>query len=477
MQNKWTLVIVFAVAGFLRFYNLGYSDYQGDEIKALYQPKEVSSARFFLDQRKGPMQFLVTAAFKYGSNDYRDRGLVRLPFALAGFGSVVVFYFLAKSLFNANVALYSTLFFTTNGLLIAFSRIVQYQSLVIFFGLVAIYLSKRYVDTFRARYLVVALTSLAVSILAHYDGIFFTPVILGLLVTAYTKNRIVLKHVLFSIIPFAVLTGAFYVPFVLNLSQSTADYWAGRISGDVSSKISSSRYLFAVYGPVYVLGIYGVLGFVGLVLLGGFKKAHLSVLIWFLLPFVLLEGVISIPGTHIYTYLIPTVLAMGFALYHIELLGQKVIKGCAAVFTGIVWLLLIFLTVQSYYIFVDHKLEYPWENKKFLIWTLSKPSTAYHLSLFGFPYHRYWTEVSDFIKVDAKYSVYSTNERTTISDYYVKLGADSKDLGYYIYVYRPQNLSDGDGGKNKANHNGANLVRAFKDRDRVVSEIYSPPLR
>jgi len=32
------LILVILVAGVLRFVNLGYSDFQGDEIKALYLP-------------------------------------------------------------------------------------------------------------------------------------------------------------------------------------------------------------------------------------------------------------------------------------------------------------------------------------------------------------------------------------------------------------------------------------------------------
>jgi len=63
-MKKIAVIALFLLAGVLRFVNLGYSDYQGDEIKALYNPKEIKSAQFFLEQRKGPMQFLVTAGLK-----------------------------------------------------------------------------------------------------------------------------------------------------------------------------------------------------------------------------------------------------------------------------------------------------------------------------------------------------------------------------------------------------------------------------
>ena len=52
------LIVIFSFALFNRFYNLGYSDYQGDEIKAFFNPKaDGDYFKFLIDQRKGPNQF------------------------------------------------------------------------------------------------------------------------------------------------------------------------------------------------------------------------------------------------------------------------------------------------------------------------------------------------------------------------------------------------------------------------------------
>lgn len=535
MQKKWTVIVLFVVAGFLRLYNLGYSDYQGDEIKALYNPKEATSVKFFLEQRKGPMQFLVTAGLKSVSNDYRNRTLVRLPFALAGLGSVIIFYYLSKSLFNEKIAFYSSIFFATNGFLIAFSRLVQYQSLVIFFGLLAIYLTKKYVDLLqpprtilKPRYLILASISLALSILSHYDGVFFIPIILGILLPCLASifhpaisstphhNNSVLKHLSTSTVLFLLLTGAFYIPFALNIAQSTTDYWAGRISGDVSGKISSSRYLFSVYQPIYVLHVYTILGIVGLGFLSfmtlykifpkilgkllshihqsdEFKGAHspfnllilVSLLAWFLIPFILLEVFIYIPGTHIYAYLIPMFLLMGFALFHADLISRKILNKFASSISSIfatiarpgisacIWLLFIFLTLQSYYVFVEHTYEYPWQNKKFLIWTLPKPSLFYHLSVFGFPYNRYWDEIGDYIRSDKKSAFYTTNERVSISRYHILLEKDGEKAGYYIYINNPQTFTNEITNERIAiwMQNNPPILQ-YKNKDRVVSKVY-----
>ena len=503
MQKRWALAVLFVVAGFLRLYNLGYSDYQGDEIKALYNSKEATSVKFFLEQRKGPMQFLVTAGLNSISRDYRNRALVRLPFALAGLGSVIVFYYLSKSILNEKIAFYSSIFFATNGFLIAFSRIVQYQSLVIFFGLLSVYLTRKYIDSLHSRLLVLASISLAISILSHYDGVFFIPIILGLLYPSFRQDqRHVLKLFIIPTLLFLALTCVFYIPFALNIAQSTADYWVGRISGDVSSKISSSRYLFSVYQPIYVLHIYTILGIVGFgfitlvtlykifpkmlgKLLSHIYQTHfnlsilVSVLAWFLIPFILLEVFIYIPGTHIYAYLIPTFLFMGFAIFYADLVGRKILNKLpfSIVVTSVtmvaVWVLFIFLTLQSYYVFVDHDYEYPWENKKFLIWTLPKPTPIFHLSMFGFPYYRHWDEIGDYIRLDKKSQFYTTNERVSISRYHIVLEKAGGKVGYYVYIKNPQTFTNEvTNTRINAWMQNSSPVMQYKNQDRVVSEIY-----
>lgn len=492
---KKMILLIFVFSALVRFVNLGYSDYQGDEIKALYSPKEASSFRFFLEQRKGPIQFLVTAGLKLASPDYRNRTLVRFPFALAGLGSVLVFYLLAVELFNNKVALYSSIFFMSNGFFVAFSRLVQYQSLVIFFGLFATYLTCHYVKSGKNMYLILGFVSWAVSILSHYDGVFFMPVIFGVLVNKFLQTRTknarttLVKDFSVSSLVFVVLTASFYVPFVLNIAQSTADYWAGRISGDVSNKISSSRYLFSVYQPIYVVHLYTLLGILGffmflnLLLFKLVKKVKLlkeiplrtltHVSIWFLIPFTVMEVLISIPGTHIYTYLIPVCLLMGVTLFALDTIFVRYLGSIAVVFPVGLSVVLLFLFLQSYFIFADHSSEYPWQNKKFLIWTFPKPTPIFHLSMFGFPYYRHWDEIGDYIKADGTSQFYTTNERVSISRYHIDLPKDGGKAGYYVFINDPQTFTNEILNSRISVWVNSNppLVQ-YWNNNKVVSEIY-----
>ena len=76
------ILFLIAITAWLRLANLGYSDYQGDEIKALWRPAEGQSAMEFLyTQKKGPTEFLVTYAMRSFDPTFSNQLLQRLPFA------------------------------------------------------------------------------------------------------------------------------------------------------------------------------------------------------------------------------------------------------------------------------------------------------------------------------------------------------------------------------------------------------------
>ena len=451
------LFVTISFSGFLRLYNLGYSDYQGDEIKAFFNPKvDGDYFQFLLDQRKGPNQFIVTGLMKGITNDFDNYALTRLPFALAGFISVYIFYLVVRKIFNEKVAIYSSIFFATNGFLVAFSRIVQYQAFVILLGLLAIFLFQKFQETKKYYLITLSFISLAAATLFHYDGLFFGLPILFWSVQELIANRknnskkLIINLAVASFV-FVVMLASFYIPFVMNITDKTKDYWLGRISGEVSNKVSSSYYLFTIYQPIYAIHFY--IGLIGLGLSLAFypllhkflkikflkdlefNKNITNLLIWILIPFAFLEGVVSIPGTHVYTYLIPTMILMGYGIDRVfEVVKNKVLQ-----ITGYVALciLTLFLFLQANAIFVDHTKEYPWEDKKFLIFTMIRPTPVFHLSMFGFPYNREWKQIAEFLNQNPS-DYYSTNERVTVTRYLIKNPKDGNQARYFVFIENPQ---------------------------------------
>jgi hypothetical protein len=273
---------------------------------------------------------------------------------------------------------------------------------------------------------------------------------------------------------------AFYIPFGVNIAEDTdtQEYWLGRVTGAVSSKLSSSTYLFTVYQPIYVIHIYtalfalGVLFALGTLLtrnkrlnkIGGkFKKFKdkllsifnidtetfgngniIAIALWLGISLLFMEGLVYIPGTHIYTYLIPMMIFLAFGIVFMEEVTQKILK--LQLFKIVlalgIYVIFTFVAAQSYSIYVDNKYEYPWEEERFLLWTFSKPTPAYHLSMFGFPYFRDWEGIQRFILDSNPQPAYSTNERTSISRHYVELLKDSNVAGFYVYIINPQTFTN-----------------------------------
>ncbi len=462
-SNLYLLILGFTTF-WLRIVNLGYSDYQGDEIKALFLPEKGQPIyEFLLTQRKGPVQFLVTFILKFFDPTYNARFFMRLPFALAGILSVFFFYKLIQRYFSKKIAFFSSFFLATNGFFIAFSRIIQYQSFVILFMILALYFftlaSKD--ESWKVKGLYFGFLAWALSILSHYDGVFIAPLVLYTFYAWIKKYEIrkVSDFLRFFTLPsliFVLLLCSFYIPFVSKIDDSTLSYWKGRIEG-TGGKISSSKYLFTVYQPIYVIHIYTSLAFLGgirilLKLYQNCRKRNLDRIIlyvavglWFAIPLAFLEFFVNIPGTHIYTYLIGLFLILGFGVAFIWEMLDKVL-GKITFVNFLFWLgtsvVFFFIFAQSHQIFVEHGTEYPWKNEKFFIWTFPKPSPTYHLSIFGFPYYRHWDEISGFVRSSKNTGYYSTNERKSIARYHIPFDKNTEKAGHFIYIKDPQSFTN-----------------------------------
>ena len=280
------LFLIF-VTFWLRIVYLGYSDYQGDEIKAMYRPEAGQNMyEFLMDQRKGPLQFFITAVLKPATNNYYDNLGLRLPFALAGIISVFVFYKFVKLHFGKEVAYIAAFLLSVNGFFVAFSRIVQYQSFTILFFLLALYLFSLALENGKWKFNGWYLGGLCwgLSALAHYDAVFILPFVLYIYIKWFKKYEEMSKKekilvTIYSALITLLIMSIFYVPFILQVSSGQIDYWVGRVE-DATGKISSSIYLFNVYNPIFVTKLYLAFFILSLVKI----KKILMLIVWAAFP-------------------------------------------------------------------------------------------------------------------------------------------------------------------------------------------------
>ena len=134
------LALILVIASFFRFASLGYSEFQGDETEAMVPAARVLAGdpdALMLGRRKGPAEILLPM-FPWRLAETTDEASARLPFALAGLGTLATLFLLGRKLGGNPAGFAAAAVAALNGLLIAFSRIVQYQAIVLWMSALAV---------------------------------------------------------------------------------------------------------------------------------------------------------------------------------------------------------------------------------------------------------------------------------------------------------------------------------------------------
>ena len=277
---RWLVAILLLALAF-RFIGLGYSEFQGDEALAMITAAEALEGHqdaFFL-RGKGPGEALLPMALWRLTGTINET-IARLPFTIAGLLMVPTIYFLGYRLFSVErdqlgqqAGLIAAGLLTLCGFMVAFSRIVQYQALVVWMSGLALFCAwewRKSEGTFTPW---AALTGafLGTGLLAHYDAILVVPAIAYVLISN-TKFQIPnikyqIPNLLIATACLLLVAGLFYFPYALDPQATrTSDYLSDRI-GDALLKNNLDDFLHfnVFYNSSYYVIFTGllVLGYLG----------------------------------------------------------------------------------------------------------------------------------------------------------------------------------------------------------------------
>jgi len=169
----WGLVLLLGLGGFYRFTSLGYSDFHGDEARAVLRAAAVLQGYedvLFL-HRKGPAEILLPTVV-YALTGQLTEAIARCLFAFANWVGILAVFVLGDRLWGPLAGWMAALFLALNGYLIGFSRLVQYQSLVFLMSVLVILVLYRLLQhpVAIARYGVLAALFFTTGLLAHYEA-------------------------------------------------------------------------------------------------------------------------------------------------------------------------------------------------------------------------------------------------------------------------------------------------------------------
>ncbi|MBN1402767.1 MAG: glycosyltransferase family 39 protein [Anaerolineae bacterium] len=483
------LVVLILVAVCFRFVALGYSEFQGDEVAVMQRSSSVISGdpRALWYHRKGPAEILLPT-LGYALTRRVTEGAARLPFAIANVGAVIGLYVLGSRHFASRAGWWAGLLLALDGFGIAFGRIVQYQSLVLFFGVLGLVCAVRYAQGLERPFLWFAAVLLAMGMLAHTDGVYAAlpsalAILLGLRRRCVSWRRAVRLLVGPAMLSLA-LPGLYYVPFALQpRAGGTVSYWLSRLGHppfnnlpalfDLTTAYSAVYYVIALVAWLLIFCLDHVsqlhasrwplpLAFAGLLLVSwlapglwrwggrdavGLLYASLlavllcfgrrqpvwrAAMLWFGLPFLLYTFVFLDPRTHIYTAVPGAALLVG-----IEIERAMRWAGKRAWLVGASWaLILATMAAYAYVAFVrpapEYQRSYP-EHRLRFFWTPfgdEFPTSG----VFGFPHRSGWKAVALLFADGDLEGSYASNEEQHITAWYTRNQPNCPELPHYYIL-------------------------------------------
>jgi len=429
-SEKKAIVLLLLMMTILRLVYLGYSEYIPDEgiVMTTLKNEGGFSWSFLQAQRKGPGQFLVGwLVYLLGINVHNEF-LYRLPYAIASIGAVLFFYLFSKQILeDRTTALITAFLFGVNGFMVAFGKIVQYQSLNLLFSSICLYLFAKKNHLFGTVFF-------CLSFLSHWDAIFILPIVLYFIV----KN---FNHITFfkCILVVFLILAPFFVPYSLNLISNSGNqqYFGSRVGlpagrqglGEIDLVGKVSEYIFRtqVYNPFVFLPLVIVLFALSLTEI----KKNWELFGWLLITFVVFVFFVKKPGTHTYNFFLPLSLLAGVGVKKI------VLSKYSRIALPVLGFLLAFIFAQAYLIFANVNKEYPWEREK-ILWFKTKEYNHKNLTnnIIGFPHFRNWEDINAFLNSQNALS-YITNEDKSISNFYIDIPYGKASEYYAVGIKRP----------------------------------------
>ncbi len=278
------------VAIFFSFTNLAYADYWGDEMNGLLRAISTIAGRFeaIFEHTKGPVEILIPAVFGLLIGHF-DPFTVRVPFALLYIASVASFYILACRLFGRNVGLVAALLLAINGLYLTFGRMVQYQAFVFLMINVSILLAYNFYRGGGGITLWLSSICVGAGLLAHYDALMALPPLVYLVWRRcgwqWTNWRKINLWLLAAVVTFAVIGGAFYIPFLLHPHIAATSNYLSRVINPTEwpSNNFDELYQFTIMAnSAYYVAFIFVLGLIqiGIDLVRLWQERHKSFIFW-----------------------------------------------------------------------------------------------------------------------------------------------------------------------------------------------------
>lgn len=489
----WTSLIILGLAAALRLSMLAYNEVEGDEALVLLRAAQAINGRddVLLWHKKGPIEIALSILTWHVGRTI-DEVAIRLPFTLAGLLGLAGVLALASRITQDRIGWSAAALLTINGYLVAFSRIVQYQSIVVAFVVLSLLTLERGYRWHR----LLAGVFLGYAFLAHYDAILAVPVFFYYLWLKCGCVRSYWRAAALASAGFLSTALLFYAPFLFSPGFSYA--WSyltrARVGGDswLHNNLHAFVQLDTFYNSVYYLlplaalllvagmrewrkwprGMYALVGLLLVVTLltwmrpdlfdiDGFDLSiipHISLLllailaprtpetrraawVWFATCYLFYLFIVKDPRTHVYTIFPPAALLAGDVISRAWDISRRSPVGryaFALVTLGLYGLAVGYIYVAFIQPDPEYRHTYPASHLS-LYWRPSQeiPPHGY----FGFQHRAGWKVIGPLYATGQLHGVYGSNEIPRITHWYTQ-NAPRTECPYPDYFLIAENVLD-----------------------------------
>lgn len=220
IKNKYFyLLLIIAIAAFLRFYQLGKipAGLLNDEANKGYDAYSLlmtgrdqwgsflplTNLRGFGDYPPPMYQYLsIIPIYIWGLSSFS----VRFISAFSGVLSVIAIFYLGRKLFNEGVGLFSAFFLAIMPWAVGLSRTAMESNLAILFLLISLYFGLKNTNKDRLKNLVISSILLAMSLYTYSAYFLFAPLVLVIILfDNFFGKKIRIKEILFPIVIFCLI--------------------------------------------------------------------------------------------------------------------------------------------------------------------------------------------------------------------------------------------------------------------------------
>ena len=411
------LLFILLLAAYLRLANLDYKEFQGDEGVIMMRAAQalLGDEMALLRHQKGPVEILLPL-LPWGLGGSIDERWSRVAFTWAGLLVVPALAVLGRRWYGTSSGLLAALLFALGGFSIAFARIVQYQSLVMLWGVLSLIYAHRYFRQENFINLILAAVFLAGGLLAHYDAILVAPAVGWLVIARWRQShrRQWSAHAAAAAIVGGALLAFFYIPYLANPTiGATGSYLLqDRLGGSLLSwSIPHVWRMATFYNSTYYVILLLILTLLGIV---SAKRHQVAAILFLVVPLVFYTFVVADPRTHIYTIFpgLSIVAGVGAVWFWRRAQTRLLQRVGLALFS----LLLAASLLYVYLLFVDvtPERQRTWARNRpaYFPTTWSEPP---EFGLFGFPHQAGWRLAHTLVGE----LPYASNEEPQVTSWYM----------------------------------------------------------